>query len=283
MVGVIMSLSESIKNKYTQVKSTLKAAIFSKNKSIIRISEFSKKSTFSKILTFSTVNMLVVIPYIFWFSATGKLMFGLPLVLIFFAFSLFFANLLFFGGLKLISSIINLFKKKKDNALDFNASKNEPTKEEPQYYENTFMGKIKEFFIATGSIATSFLPFILMTNFAFISYYFHNFNYLNIDISFLANPLNYLRIDSVILIFMTTLATGSVYGIRFLAFLKRVLFRAKAAQENQEVYHNNAEPYKAKRAIPSEEFIPSLSAEFKKTHEIHAYEEMKSPQEIKKS
>lgn len=280
-----MSLSESIKNKYTQVKGALKAAIFSKNKSIIRISDFSKKSTLSKIVTFSIVNMLVVIPYILWFSAAGKLMFGLPLVLVSFAFSLVLANVLFFGSMKVLSSLFGLFNKKKDTALDFNASTNEPTKEEPVYYERTFIGKIKEFFIATGSIATSFLPFILMTNLAIFLYYIHNINYLNMDISFFANPLNYLRVDSVILIFMTTLATGSVYGIRLLAFLKRVLSRAMSAQKPEEVQQeqNNGEPYKAKRFIPGEEFIPSLSKEFKKEHGIEAYQEMKTTQEVKKN
>lgn len=284
-----MDLTQTIKNKYNQIKHSLKEAIFSKNKSIIRISYFGNKSMIKKILTFTGVNLFVLVPYMVWFATASKFAFSIPLIIVSFTSVLLLANTLFFAGVKIITSLSSLFNKKKieTTSVLINPQSNQEPEIKAEYFENGLIGKIKEFFVATGSVATSFLPFILFTNLMLFSYFLQSYNILHMDMSFFSNPLNYLKIDSVILIFLTTLTTGSIYGIRFVSFLKKVIIRALRAKKDTEdtskLAVSNGEDYKSQRGFPIEDFIPSLSKEFKKANGINVYEEMKATQDVKKT
>lgn len=286
-----MDLTKTIINKYGQIKESLKEAIFSKNKSIIHISDFSKKSMIKKILIFTSVNLFVLIPYVFWFATASKFAFSIPLIIVSFTSVLLLSNTLFFTSAKIISSLINLFSnnkaKKEITPVLINPQASQDVVLETEYFEKGFIGKIKEFFVATASVATSFLPFILFTNLLLFSYFLQSYNLFRIDMSFFSNPLNYLRIDSVILLFLTTLTTGSIYGLKLISFLKKVFIKAliakKETDNTSKDLKSNAQDYKSQRGFPIEEFIPSLSKEFKKDNGINAYEEMKATQEFKKN
>lgn len=284
-----MSLTDSIKNKVSSLKESLKAAIFSKNKSIIRISEFSKKSILTKVLTFTAVNMFIVIPYFIWFASIGNLLPWLTMIIPTFFFGFFISNALFFGTSKIISSLFSLFKKKESKEVPLIINWNEPQKEQFQaeYFPKGFMNRIREFFITAGSVATSFVPFLIVMNIVlFLNSLTHSVIF-DVDFAMFSNAFNYLKIDSVLLVLFTTLTVASIYSVRALNLLKRIFMRALAAQKTK---HNtqivtsqtSGDSYKSQRSFPVEEFIPSLSKEFRKTHHIQAYEEAKAPIDIKK-
>lgn len=284
-----MSLTDSIKNKVSSLKESLKAAIFSKNKSIIRISEFSKKSILTKALTFTAVNMFVVIPYFIWFASVGNLLPWLTMIVPTFLFGFFISNALFFGTGKFISSLFSIFKKKESKEVPLIINWNEPQKEQipAEYFPKGFMNRIREFFIASGSVATSFVPFLFVMNIVlFINSLTHAVTF-DLGFGVFSSFFNYLKIDSVLLVLFTTLTLFSIYGVRALRLLKRVLIRALAAQKGKNntqitTPQSGGESYTPQRSFPVEDFIPSLSSEFRKTHNVQVYEEAKAPIDIKK-
>lgn len=273
-----------IKNKYNHVKNYLKESIFSKNKSILCISDFSKKSTIKKILTFTSVNLFVLLPYILWVSSSNRISISIPLLITSFTSVLLLSNTLFFTTTKIISSLLHTFRPKVSVTDSLLKKSTDNLEIKAQYFEKGFMGRIKEFFIATGSVATSFIPFIVLTNIILLSYFIQHSHLLSMDKSFFTNPINYLRIDGVILIFLTTLTTGSIYSFRALSFFKKVLLKALKAKKDTEENKNdpslnNNSP--SQKIFPVEEFIPSLSQEFKKSHDINIYNEIKTHQDTK--
>lgn len=284
MYGGIMSITDSIKNKYHQIKDSLRSSLFSKNKSILRISEFSKKSTVKKILTFTAINMFICIPYFIWFGSIGKLNLWLTMIIPSFAFVFLLSNSLFFGAIKFFSFLFRKRNKAKEE-VPLIINWNEPQKDTvaPEYFGKNFIGRIKEILMATGSVATTFIPFILLTNVMLVMYYLNQQTYFGIDSHFFSNIYNYLRIDSMLMVLFTTLTTTSIYGVKFVLFMKRVLSKALSAQKNTtSAVVDNTPAYAPKRALPIEEFVPSLSKEFRKNHNINASEELRANADIKK-
>lgn len=284
-----MNLTDSIKNKFSSLKESLKSSIFSKNKSIIRVSEFSKQSTFKKIISFTAVNMFVIFPYLFWFAYFGHVFSWMTMIVPTFLFGFLVSNSLFFGAGKILSSFWSLFKKKepKQDSLIINWNDNQTQQSQPEYFPKGFIGKIKEFFTAVGSVACSFIPFLFVMNIVlFFNSLIHS---VVIDVGFasFSGFFNYLKIDSVLLLLFTTLTVSSIYGFKLLSFLKRVLLKALSAQKNKENNHaENQQPstenYKPQRSFPVEEFIPSLNKDFRKNHNIDSYQEVKPSIELKK-
>lgn len=279
-----MSITNSIKNKYDRIKNSLRSSLFSKNKSVVRISEFNKKSTVKKILTFTAINMFITIPYFVWFGSIGKLDLWLTMIIPSFAFVFLLTNSLFFGAIKTFSYLFKRRNKNKEE-VPLIINWNEPQKDtvEPQYFEKTFIGRIKEMLMATASVATTFIPFLIMTNIILVLYYLNHQTYFGIDANFFSHIVNYLKIDSTLMVLFTTLTTGSIYGVKFLLFMKRVLAKALAAQKHNKTENiDNTPAYTPKRSLPVEDFMPSLSQEFRKHHNINAQEELKAKVELKK-
>lgn len=279
-----MSITTSIKNKYHQIKDSLRASVFSKNKSILRVSQFNKKSTVKKILTFTAINMFICIPYFIWFGSVGRLNLWLTTIIPSFAFVFLLSNSLFFGGMKTFSF---LFKKRnktqQDVPLIINWNETKLDQVAPEYFDKSFIGRIKEVLMATGSVATTFIPFLLLTNVLLVIYYLNQKTYFGIDTNFFSDFYNYLKIDSTLMVLFTTLTTGSIYGVKWLLFFKRVISRALSAQkQNNHSAIDNVQAYSPKRALPVEDFVPSLSQEFRKHHNINATEELKAKVDIKK-
>lgn len=270
-----MDLTKTIKEKYNKLKESLKETIFSKNKSIIRISEFSKKSTLKKILTVTSVNLFILIPYIIFLSAANNFASTIPLIITSFLFVFLLSNTLFFVGSKLITSFFSRFKQSKSETDLLLMKSTETLEVKSEYFEDSFIGKIKEFFMAVGSVATSFIPFIFFTNLILL------FSISKIDTAFFSNPVNYLKIDGIILLFLTTLTTSSIYGLRLLSFIKKIILKSLNKEKNQENIVSPEESKQPKKSFPIEEFIPSLSKEFRKSNDINIYAEMKAPQDLK--
>lgn len=284
MFGGIMSITDSIKNKYHQLKDSLRSSLFSKNKSILRISQFSKKSTIKKILTFTGINMFICIPYFIWFGSIGKIDLWLSMIIPSFAFVFLLSNTLFFSTVKFFSFIFK--KKNQTKEVPLIIDWKEPVKDTvtPEYFDKSFMGRIKESLMAIGSVATTFIPFILLTNVMLVMYYLNQQTYFGVDSQFFSNFYNYLRIDSMLMVLFTTLTTASIYGVKFLLFLNRVLAKALSAQKNTVTSSDIAASpaYTPKRSLPVEDFIPSLSQEFRKHHNINATENLHANADIKK-
>lgn len=270
-----MSLTTKIKEKYNTLKESLKETLFSKNKSIICISEFSKKSTFKKIITFTSVNLFILVPYIVWFATESHFVTNIPLIIASFLLVFSLANTLFFLGAKFLNILFSRFIKTKSETDLLLLKSAENLEIKPEYFNDGIIGKIKEFFIATGSIATSFIPFILFTNIILL------FSLSHSDTAFFSNPINYLKIDSIILLFLTTLTTSSIYGLRFLSFIQKTIFQSFTKEKSKENIINPEDSKQPLKSFPIEEFIPSLSKEFKKSNDINIYSEMKSTQELK--
>lgn len=264
-----MAIIEKIKNNYDKIKNSIKESIFSKNKSIIRFSEFNKKSTIHKISITTFVNMLFALPAVIIFSTPdiNGIHHALQSLSTFFSVFL-FANLLTFSGIKLISYLIQKYKDKFFPKFQpaFTVKEDE-TKAE--YFGSGFINRIKEFFVSTFSVAASFIPFLLLATIA-ISL----FNIVEGGLSSF-NFLSLIELDAILLITLTTVTSLTIYSFKGLLCLKDKLFKILNKKDEELKETKQEESYVPKRAFPAEEFAVSLHNDFKKSNDINAYEELK--------
>ena len=264
-----MAIIDKVKNTYQKIKSSIKESIFSKNKSLIRFSEFNKKPFSQKVLLTTFINMLFTVPFVILFSTPDFSGLQYALQFMFSFFSVFMiANIFTFSGLKLFS----LFYKKLKNKIspEFQPAftvKDDESK--PEYFPKGFMNRIKEFFISTFSIAASFIPFLILVT-IILSFFGIESNLSTFNFS------SILELDAIMLITLTTVTSLTTYSFTTLFLLKDKLLKLiQKKKEEQKDNKQEEEPYIPKRAFPAEEFAVSLHQDFKKSHDINAYEELK--------
>lgn len=264
-----MAIIEKFKNTYDKVKSSIKESIFSKNKSIIRFSEFNKKSFLKKISITTFINMLFTLPFVILFSTPDFSGFQHASQFLFSFFSVFFiSNLFGYSLLNLISFGFEKFKNKFFPKFQpaFTVKDDEI---KPEYFPSGIMNRIREFFISTFSIATSFIPFLFLATLVLAitgigDDNFSTFNFLSI-----------LELDAIMLVTLTTITSLTTYSFKSLFYLKNKLNSFINRKKENLEENKKEEPYVPKRSFPAEEFAVSLHQDFKKSNDINAYEELK--------
>lgn len=257
-----MDITETIKNKYHKIKSSLKEALFSKNKSVANISYFGKQSLSKKIITSFRINLFFLVPFGFFFlSSVYSVLFVLSAFIV--------SNAIFWSSTHFIRYLIKKFRKTPPTENIVFGGTAEPS---PIYFENTFIGKIKEFFMAAGSVTISFLPYMATMNILLLAVYISKYFFFGVNNTEVYQFL--LVMMPYVYMLLISLSMIGIYTFKMSSSIHSILTKYLIKQKTETfIKMNNKQENAVKKSFPVEEFIPSLSNEFRNQHNVDFYKE----------
>ena len=266
-----MQLIEKIKNKYSNIKLSLKESLFSKNKNLLRIKEFDKNSVFKQSFILSSINSIALVPLLIW-TATPYQLLGelLPSLALFFLF-FFIINFVYLSLRKVLNSLPSLIFK---SFFDKNKSTSTEEITTPQFFDKSLSEKLKEFFTAFASISASYIPLIVLIDVILCTNSLVNLS--NVNTFTILKSI--LEVDFLTLFSLSFINISTLYSFRGIIKLGKYI-RNKITNKPDEItlVSESDVEYKPQRSFPAKEFSLSLSEEFKKTHHIeNIYDDLKS-------